>query len=224
MKIGAIVQARMSSFRFPGKVLYEVGGKPMLQYLLESLDHCTTLEKIIVATSTEDSDNPVAAFCEKAGVPYFRGPLDNVAKRFVETLRVHPLTAFVRLNADSPILDHRLVDRAVDIFFSGRYDLVTNTLKRTFPKGQSVEVVNSIVFKVNYPLMNRQSEREHVTSYFYTHPDRFIIYNFESGKDYSDMQLSVDTSEDMRRFAAIVAKLEKPCWEYTFEDFLTLLK
>jgi len=223
MTIGAIIQARMSSNRFPGKILYKVNGKPLLQYLLESLGHCSNLDQLIVVTSARPSDDAVAEFCREHGIDCHRGALDDVAGRLVDSIAANNMDAFVRLSGDSPLLDYRLVDRAVGIFKSGDFDIVTNVLKRTFPKGQSVEVIKSTILTKAYPFMRRAGEREHVTPYFYSRRKYFAIRNFESGKDYGAIQLSVDTREDMTRFEAILSALEKPHWEYSFETFINQL-
>jgi spore coat polysaccharide biosynthesis protein SpsF len=222
MMIGVVVQARMSSVRYPGKVLYRVNGKPMLEYLLESLYKCETINRIVVATSNKHSDDAVEKFCRYIGVDHYRGSLDNVAKRFMETINVHKFNAFVRLSGDSPLLDYRLVDKAVRIFQSDHFDLVTNTLERTYPKGQSVEVLDSAVFRKTYSKMLAPDEREHVTRYFYTHNEEFSIHNFESGKAYGNLELSVNTPEDMSRFQAIINSMERPHWEYNFEELIEL--
>jgi spore coat polysaccharide biosynthesis protein SpsF len=220
--IGVVVQARMSSVRYPGKVLYRVNGKPMLEYLLESLYKCESINRVVVATSNKNSDDPVEELCRHMGVDYYRGPLDNVAQRFLEAIKVYKFDAFVRLSGDSPLLDYRLVDKAVRIFQSGHFDLVTNTLKRTFPRGQSVEVLDSTVFKKTYSKMLAPDEREHVTRYFYMHNEEFAIYNFESEKAYGNLELSVNTPEDMTRFKAIIHSMERPHWEYNFEELIEL--
>ena len=220
--LGALVQARMNSKRFPGKVLHRVQGKPLLQYLLESLSQCGSLEKVVVATSVEHSDDPVVMFCTDFGVDYFRGPLDDVAKRFLDAAEANGLDAFVRISGDSPLLDYRLVDRAVKMFRSGNYDLVTNVLWRTYPRGQSLEVVCVETLKRVYPLFLSDAEWEHVTPYFYAHRDQFSICSFESGGDYGSVHLSVDTPEEMQRFESILAFMERPHWEYTCEELLNL--
>ncbi len=140
MKIGVIIQARMSSQRLPDKVLTMVNGKPLLQYLLERLTHCSSIDQIVVATSEDKSDDPIAVFCHEYGALCFRGPLQNVAKRFYMALEKYNLDAFVRVCCDSPMLDQKLIDQGVKLF-NGEYDLVTNTLRRSYPVGQSVEVI-----------------------------------------------------------------------------------
>ena len=223
-RIGAVIQARMTSRRFPGKVLYEVSEKPLLGYLIDSLLRCeTSFYQTIVATSTDISDDPVVEFCQKAKISYFRGPLQDVAGRFLSICKAYKLDAFVRISGDSPLLDYRIVDRAVQIFHQDQYDLVTNVLKRTFPKGQSVEIVDSQQFERAYCMMQSEDERENVTRYYYTQPERFRIHNFESNGNYGHIQLSVDTPDDMDRFKAIIQKLEHLHWKYTYEDLTLIL-
>ena len=124
----------MSSRRLPGKVLRPLAGQPTLQYLLERLARCEQVDRVIVATSTESSDDPVAAFCESAGTLVHRGPLEHVAARFGETVERFGLDAFVRVTADSPLLDQRLVDRGVALYRDGEFDVVTNVFPRArFP-------------------------------------------------------------------------------------------
>ena len=135
MKIGAIIQARMSSERLPGKVLQQIAGKPMLQYLLERLEHCEVLDGLVVATSVDESDTPITSFCQRYGVSCYRGDLNNVAGRFNDVLDSYGFDAFVRINGDSPLLDQRLVDKAVELFKQHEADLATNALVRSYPKG-----------------------------------------------------------------------------------------
>ena len=174
-KLGAIVQARMSSQRLPNKVLHKVAGKPMLQYLLERLEHCNCLDAIVVATSAEDSDTPIAEHCRQNGVPCYRGSLSNVAGRFNEALNIYHFDGFVRVNGDSPLLDQNLIEKAVSIFLAGDLDIVTNGQKRTYPKGQSVEVLRADTFRYAYQLMREEDEFEHVTPYFYKHAEKFLL-------------------------------------------------
>lgn len=222
MQIGVIVQARMSSNRYPGKTLYEVGGKPLLEYLLERLVRCQYVNQIVVATSIEAGDDSIKAFCQKKGINCYRGPLLDVAGRFKKVVEKYQFDGFVRICGDSPLLDPYLVDRLVKIFRDGDFDLVTNIQKRTFPKGQSVEVLRSESFMEAVELINEECEREHITRYFYEKPDSFRIFNVSSEINYGSLQLSVDTEEDMERFASIVTRMDKPHWEYGLTEILKL--
>src|SRR3954453_19643168 len=115
MSTAVIVQARSSSTRLPNKVLTEVGGKPLLGYLLERLEHTTLIDDVMVATSDEADDDAVASFCRAAGVDCHRGALDDVAGRILGAVQARGLDSFVRISGDSPMLDQSLVDRAAEL-------------------------------------------------------------------------------------------------------------
>lgn len=222
MKIGAIVQARMSSQRLPGKVLHRVGGKPMLQYLLERLEHCRSLDRMVVATSTDESDDPIAAFCEAYGVDCFRGSLTDVAGRFKAVLDRYPFEGFVRVNGDSPLFDQSLVDRGVDIFRRGNHEIVTNLWPRTFPSGQTVEILKAETFRLGYSQMQEPEDLEHITQFFYKNADRFRICNFTAVADYNGLHLSIDTERDMKAFAEAVSNMVGPHWQYGLAEVVRL--
>lgn len=214
MRLAAIVQARMSSARLSGKVLLPLAGKPVLAYLLERLERCRSLTDVVVATSTDASDDPIAGFCASVGVPCHRGALDDVAGRFLSASDAYGLDGFVRVNGDSPFLDQRLVDRGVELFRAKPCDLVTNLLPRTFPRGESVEVVSIEALRRAHEEMGSADDREHVTAYLYREPDRFEIRGFSAPEDWSDVRLVVDTEEDMELLAQMIERMTKPDWEY----------
>jgi spore coat polysaccharide biosynthesis protein SpsF len=221
-KITAIIQARMSSKRFPGKTLHRVDGKPMLQYLLERLARCENLSHWVVATSMDSTDEPIVTFCNENMTPCIRGALENVAQRYLETVERYNLPAFVRVNGDSPLLDPALIDKAVQLFSSGDYDVVTNVMERTYPRGQSVEVVRSEAFRKAYAMAKGDDQFEHVTQAFYTNPSFFKILNFRAERSYKDIHFSVDTPEDMARFEQIVNRMDRPHWFYGLDELVPL--
>ena len=222
MKIYAIVQARMSSQRFPGKVLYKVNGIPLIAFLLERVNRCYGIDKVVIATSTDKSDDPINGYCITNAVTCYRGSLNNVSERFRNIVTDNSIDAFVRLSGDSPLIDQGIVDEAVSLFRDNDYDIVTNVLPRTFPKGQSVEVLRSSVFLKAFPEMKKEKYCEHVTTYFYDNKKNYKIYNFVSGKDVENIQLSVDTEDDMKMFEQIVSRMDRPQWQYNWEEVLSL--
>jgi spore coat polysaccharide biosynthesis protein SpsF len=222
LKIGAIIQARMSSERLPGKVLAEVAGKPLLRYILERLEHCESLDEIVVATSLDESDTPVEEYCRDRGVPCYRGSLDDVAGRFTSLLREHPFNVFVRVNGDSPLLDQGLITSGIELFQSGDFDLVTNIFPRSFPKGQSVEIIRAVAFVDAYERMREKAELEHITRYFYMHPKEYRIHNFTHSENLNNIQLSIDTADDLKVFSAIISQMSRPHWEYALDEILPL--
>ncbi len=221
----AIVQARMDSKRLPGKVLREAKGKPLLEYVIERLAQSKNLEGTIVATSIEKTDDPIFQYCTQKKIKCYRGSLDNVASRFFDLLNEFRISVFVRISADSPLIDSRLVDQAIEIFKEGDFDLVTNVLKRTFPKGQSVEVVSAKRFTESFSEMASAEELEHVTKYFYTHPTSFKISNFTAGnQDYSKINFCVDTQDDFNQFLLILERMTKPYLQYSWLELVNIFK
>jgi spore coat polysaccharide biosynthesis protein SpsF len=212
----------MTSSRLPGKVLRPIQGKPMLAYMFERLDRCRSLDRYLVATSTDPSDDPIEEFCGSAGVTCHRGPLEDVAGRFLEVVDRFGLSAFVRLTGDCPLQDHLLVDRGVEVFRGGGYDVVTNLMPRTFPAGQSLEVVSSEAFRRAYDLMVERDDREHVTPFLYRHPELFRIHNVRAEHDDSAIDVSVDTEQDADLVEAILDRMDRPHWEYSSDEIVVL--
>lgn len=222
MKTIAIIQARMSSQRLPGKSLAMIAGRPMLQLLLERLGRCVSLDEIVIATSTDASDDAIVALCESRGIACHRGSLDNVAMRFRSVVRARPCDAFVRVNGDSPLLDPRLIDRGVGQFCAGDFDIVTNVHPRSFPRGQSVEVVRSSSFERACSLMSEPDDFEHVTRVFYRRADDFEIGSFRHARDCSGLQMSVDDPGDLDRIRRMVAGMSRPHGDYDVEGLVRL--
>ncbi|SBT09438.1 putative Spore coat polysaccharide biosynthesis protein SpsF [Candidatus Propionivibrio aalborgensis] len=221
MKIVSVIQARMSSRRLPGKILRMVRGRSMLTYLTERLRHCRQLDGIVLATSREESDDPVVAFAETTGLPCYRGSLDDVASRLLGAADEAGAQALVRISGDSPLIDSTLVDRLVSVFReSDRPDLVTNVARRTFPKGQSIEVVSVEALRTRVLDGMSPTEKEHVTESFYKHPDGGRIISIEHTELLGDMQLSVDTAEDMSRLEALLDLLDEPYWRHGLAEIV----
>jgi spore coat polysaccharide biosynthesis protein SpsF len=210
LRVVAVVQARLSSRRLPGKVLRPLGGRPLLAHLLEVLATVPGLDGVVVATSADSDDDPVAAFAAAAGVAVHRGPLDDVAGRLLGAAAAAEADALVRVNGDSPLLDPALVRHAVRLFREEVPDLVTNVLRRTYPRGQSVEVIRLAALRTAIARMTTAEEREHVTPYFYRCSREFTIRSFEAACPAPEIQLSVDEPEDLVRCEAILAALGNP--------------
>ena len=218
----AIVQARMSSKRLPGKVLREIDGKPLLGYVIESLQNCNRLAGIVVATSNEESDTAIVEFCKQNGVKYFCGPLEDVASRFLGVALNYDLYSFVRISGDSPIIDPMLVDHAVGIFVDNGYDVVTNIFPRTYPPGMSVEVIRASVFLDAVQKYVSAEQKEHVTSYFYENNNAFTICNIESNSSLPPVSLAVDTAQDFEIMTRVIRDMDKAVWHYTIDEKLTM--
>ena len=212
----------MSSQRLPGKVLRTIAGKPLLQYVLERLQRSRGLDAIVVCTSSDDSDTPIVEFCEAAGVVWQCGSLTNVASRYNDVLERHGFDGFARVCADSPLLDPGLLDHGIELLRTTGFDVVTNTLRRTYPRGQSVEVVRADAFRRAFRHMATAEDFEHVTRYFYQRQYDFRVWDFVAGADYGGVNLAVDTVEDLERCEAIVGAMDRPHWEYGLSEIMEL--
>jgi spore coat polysaccharide biosynthesis protein SpsF len=221
--IGIIVQGRMSSRRLPGKVLMRIGTSTLLQQVIEGCRQVRDVAGLCVATSDDPSDDPIAGHCAELGADCHRGPLEDVAGRFVEAATARELDAVVRVSADSPLIHPRLVEHLI-----GRYretedcDLATNVLRRTYPSGMSVEVIRTATLARVHPMMNAD-EREHVTPFFYARRDDYRIISVERDRPLVGSKFSVDTEDDYRRMNALVARLDKPYWEYGLDQLARML-
>lgn len=181
-------------------------GRPLLYWLIHRVQQAVTIDRVAIVTSSQRSDNTLAEFAFDLGVDCFRGDLVDVRSRFVDIVRQKKIAAFVRISGDSPLIDPTLIDQAVSLYDCGSYDLVTNVQNRTFPKGQSVEVLRSDTFLEAASLRSNPADLEHVTRYYYENPSKFRILNFQSDIDYGDVQLSVDTYEDFIRMEQLMER------------------
>ncbi len=223
MRIGIIIQARMGSQRLPGKTLALVQGKALLAYLCERMARCALADMVAVATSSEAADDAIVSFCGGMGVPCYRGSHVDVAARFRDTAAALGLDGFVRVCGDSPFLDPALVDHAIGLFRQGGSNLVTNVHPRTFPMGQSVEVVDAVVFARAYDRMRLPDEFEHVTRHFYDHATEYRLLSFTSGRGAGDLCLCVDEADDLARVAGLVERMERPHWDYGWEELAAMI-
>ncbi len=214
------MQARMRSQRLPGKVLRPLAGKPLLQYVLERVQRAERLDAVVVCTSTEPDDDPIASFCQAGGVACFRGDHDDVAGRYLGTVEQYGFDAFIRICGDSPLIDSALIDHGLGLLADGAFEIVTNNLRRTFPAGQTIEIFETRAYRRGYEQMRRPEHLEHVTRYFYDHPEGFRILNFTADEDHSGLGMTIDTPEDFDRIEEIVRRMDRPHWQYGWRDVL----
>ena len=201
-RVGAVVLARMTSERLPGKPLAEVEGRPLLAYVLDRLARVDGLDAIVLATSTDPADDQLA---EWSPVPVHRGAPEDVAGRVIEAAREHELDAVVRVNGDSPWLDPGLLTRAVAEWREGGHDLVTNLLERTWPYGVAAEVVSAGAL-ARAVAGAPPGEREHVTRALYLRPEGFsILARPAADPPDPELRLTVAREAELERFARLVA-------------------
>ncbi|CAN2169792.1 SpsF Spore coat polysaccharide biosynthesis protein F, CMP-KDO synthetase homolog [Candidatus Nanopelagicaceae bacterium] len=193
----AILQARMSSNRLPGKVLQEINGKPMIYWQLQRILKATMIEKVIVATSLDSTDDQLVEFLSSQDITCIRGSLDNVKERFDTVLSQIPSETFIRLTGDCPLVMPHLIDEMVREFGDANVDYFSNTIQPTFPDGLDIEVVKTDAFKKLSSFSLSRAEKEHVTYGLYSRPGEFNIRNFSNAENLSHMRWTVDYQEDL---------------------------
>ena len=207
VRVNAVIQARLSSTRLPGKVLRSLGRRSVLSWVIRAAEHVPAIDKVIVATSEAADDDMVANEAERAGATVVRGPLDDVLSRFELAAQQHPCDAVVRLTADCPLHDPALLAQVVGVWLADP-DLhyVSNVLVRRLPRGLDAELVRRDVLAEQYRNATG-AHREHVTSAIHTQPELYRCAGVVTGEDHSDLRVTMDTAEDAELLEAVVAEL-----------------
>ena len=204
----AVLQARMSSTRLPGKVMADVVGAPMILRQIERLRRSRRVDGILVATSTDPTDDGLAAMLALHDVPVHRGPLDDVLARFEGALAAQPAEVIVRLTADCPLADPEVIDATIDFLTSRGLDYAANTpAHRTYPKGLDVEVMRAAALLQAAREAKAPYEREHVTPYLYRHPELFAQDFISQAEDEGEVRWTVDRPDDLEFVRAVYGAL-----------------
>ena len=208
---GCIIQARMGSTRLPGKVMMNVEDqKPVLYFVIKQLQECKLIDKIIVATTTNDEDSQIVNYSKNLGIDYFRGSAKDVLDRYYQCAKEYSISTIVRIPSDKPLIDPEVVDNVISTFNNNSYDYVTNFLSNpTFPSGEEVEVFSMNGLKKVWKEAILPSEREHVTPYFSNHEDKFEITHVENSENLSHLRCAIDRMEDLELVRLIVSKIKK---------------
>ena len=221
MKFLFVIQARTGSKRIPNKVLKQITDKPLLQIVIDRIKLRNPTIPLIVCTSDLTADNPISELCSDIEIRCFRGSHLNVASRFYEICKSNNFDAFVRICADSPMIDGALVKSMIS-HWKPDLDLLTNKSPRSFPKGQSIEIVNRDTFLKSYQYFESDEDFEHVTHYFHRNLDHFRYENIRNTEDQSKISLAIDEPVDLSRFESF-AKHYGPDWvELPFNKILEI--
>ena len=225
MRVGIIVQARMTSTRLPGKVLMPVMGKPLLEYLIERLLRVRCADDIIIATTTNDTDQPIVDLAERLGIKVFRGSEEDVLSRYFGAAKENNLDVVVRITSDCPLIDPAVVDEVIGAYLENaeNCDYVSNCLNRTFPRGMDTEAFSFELLKNVHFEARQPHEREHVTPYIYQNPQRFRLRNLAFIIDESRHRWTVDTPEDYALIRRIFEMLYPKNKAFGLEDVLAVM-
>ena len=194
----AIIQARCNSRRFKNKVLSNFIKKPIIQHVVDNVKKTKKITKVIVATSKNKSDDKLAQFLREKKINFYRGSHLNVAKRLLDVAKKNNVNFFTRISADSPLINPRIIDSVISLYLLKKKnkDLITNVFPRTFPKGQSIEIIRTSILKDNLRFFNSE-DKEHVTRYFYKNYKNFSIINFKNKNKKKLINMAVDTRRDL---------------------------
>lgn len=220
----AILQARVSSSRLPGKVLKQILGRPMLERQIERLRRVTAVDQLVIATSSEASDDPLEKLCGELGVDCFRGSLNNVLDRFYQAALPHQPDHIVRLTGDCPLTDPDVIDKLVAFYLEGKYDYASNTIEPTFPHGLDAEIFSYQALMKAWQEATLPSQKEHVTLFIDSQPELFKIGVYKRSPDLSHLRWTVDEPEDFEFVSKVYEKLYPGNPEFTTEDVLALLQ
>jgi spore coat polysaccharide biosynthesis protein SpsF len=209
--IGAIIQARMSSTRLPGKIMMPILDKPVLKYLVDRVKKSSKLDEIIIATSINKNDDIIEKFCKTQKIKCFRGSEEDVLLRYFEAAKKFSLDVIVRLTSDTPLLDPKIIDKVILKYNENKYDFVSNCfpLPRTYPDGYNVEVFSMNLLKRANIEAKKPSDREHVTTFITMQPSKFKKYRVDSEKNLSKYRLNLDYQEDFELIKSVLEKLDK---------------
>ena len=196
MKINAIIQARYGSTRLPGKIFMDITGKPLLWHVVNRLKYVNLIDDIIVATTTDEKDDLTEEWCKKNDVKCYRGSEDDVLNRFYCAATEFPCDIIVRVTADDPLKEPKIINNIIKKLIDEKLDLSTNVFPPSYPEGLDCEVFTFDVLQTMEKATNNSYDREHVTPYIYNNPDKFKIGNVSSAKQLSSYRWTIDNKED----------------------------
>lgn len=222
MKVVAIVQARLNSVRLHGKVMKQICGVPMIGLLLKRLSLAKKIDQIVVATSDHKSNKKLIEYIQKEKYQLFTGSEINVLERYYDTAVKYKADIIVRVTADNPLTDPKLVDYLVEIFHKNNKDCITTNWPPTYPWGLTVEVISFLALKKCYKMAESDFDKEHVTTYLIK-SGKFDVLNVKCDKDYSNLRLTVDEEDDFQVIKSIFEYF-KPNINFDWPKILELSK
>lgn len=229
MRVVIIVQARMNSTRLPGKVLLPVAGKSILLRQIERIKFSKQYDEVVVATTTDISDNIIAGMCEIEGIPYYRGHPYDLLDRHYKAGKLYNADVIVKIPSDCPLIDPKVIDKVITFYknHSREYDFVSNLHPPSYPDGNDVEIVPMRVLEYAHRNATKQYEREHTTPFIWDNPEIFRIGNctWETGYNYSmSHRWTLDYDEDYHFIREVYKKLYAKNPQFSLYDVLSLLE
>ena len=220
----AILQARSTSSRLPGKVLKNILGKPMLLHQIERILQAKKIDKLVVATSSDSSDDNIFNMCQSHNITCYRGDLQDVLDRFYNAAKYYSAKYVIRLTGDCPLTDPKLLDEIIKFFLDGNFDYASNTIERTFPDGLDIEIFTFKCLTEAWLNGKGQYQREHVTPYIYQNSQIYKLGSFKNSQNLSNLRWTVDEPEDFILIEQIYKDLYNINPGFDMYDVLKLIK
>jgi spore coat polysaccharide biosynthesis protein SpsF len=213
----------MGSTRLPGKVLKDLGGETVLARVVSRLRRATRVDEIVVATTDSAADDAIVRECHRLKVSSFRGSENDVLDRYYQAAQVCAARTVVRITSDCPVIDPQLVDETVRVFQQQRGDYASNAFPRTYPQGLDAEIFTVAALEQAWRDAHEPHEREHVTPYFYEHPELFRLVSLRGETNCSQYRWTLDTAEDLELLRAIYARFRNQD-DFSWSEVIQLME
>ncbi len=226
MKIIATIEARMSSSRLPGKVLLQASGIPLLQHLVNRLRAVASIDEIVLATTTNLSDDPLEEFARQMNISCFRGSEHDVMNRVIEAASSVNADIVVEITGDCPIIDSEIVEQAIRIYKCNNVDYVSNAVIRSYPDGMDVQVFSLDTLIKSAKMTNSPLDHEHVTLHIRNHPEIFNHFNLIAPPElhWPELGLTLDELSDYILLKSVIENFEKINPLFTCLDVVRFLR
>jgi spore coat polysaccharide biosynthesis protein SpsF len=209
MKVICIIQARVGSTRLPRKVLKKICGKTVLEHDIDRLKRVRNISEIMIATTTLEKDNAIVEESDRLNVKYYRGSEEDVLSRYYYAAKENKADIVVRVTSDCPLIDSEVTEKIIQSYLDNneKYDYVSNTIDRTYPRGLDTEVFSFKALEKAFNEATSERDREHVTPYIWDNPNLFRLDQYKNDVDYSDFRWTLDTIEDFELINKIYSSL-----------------
>lgn len=218
----------MGSTRLPGKVMMRLQGKTVLEHVIIRVKQSKEIDTIVIATTTKSDDDIIAEEAARLNVKCFRGSEEDVLSRYYYAAKEINADVVVRITSDCPLIDPKVIDKALfkfkSLYVTNSVDYLSNTIERTYPRGLDMETVPFNKLEEAFNDADKPHQREHVTPYFYENPDKFNLINYSNNINYSDYRLTLDTPEDFELITKIYEELYNGQHDFYLDDIIELYK
>jgi spore coat polysaccharide biosynthesis protein SpsF len=225
MRVIGVIQAKMDSSRLPGKVLADIEGKPLIWHIYKRLQSVSKISEVVISTTNMPSEKPLREFAISEEIPYYAGSKDDLIDRIYNTGKKFKSDILVKINADCPLIDPKLVSDGISMFLSlkNKPDLVTNCVEETFPEGMQYSIFSFNTIEHLWSTIKQPFWREFFYRYIIENKHRFSVINIKSPKNLSSLRWTVDYAEDLEFVRKVYEKLYRKNQLFGMDDILNLL-